>query len=237
MGISVPRLSGLSLATLLAACAANAGGGSERTSHMQEHFQRVVRIQEAIVQADLDATRGPATWIAEHQRADDLPAQSVTLVSAMRARARDVAAAPDLAAAADATARMGRTCGACHAAFDGGPNVTVGDPPPVQEGITGRMRLHVWGADRLWEALIGPSEEAWGAGVGALQEAAMVPADLSTAGEPSAMVSALAREVRALTGEAARTGDWDDRTEIYGQLLAACGRCHELVGRGGGRSR
>lgn len=228
------RLSALSILVLAAACAANGAGEPEGPSHMQEHFQRVTRIQSAIVRADLDATRGPATWIAEHQRADDLPAQSVPLVSDMRSRAREVAATTDLATAADATARMGRTCGTCHAAFDGGPRITVGDPPPVQEGLTGRMRLHVWAADRLWEALIGPSEEAWGAGVAALHEAAMVPADLSAAGEPSAMVSALAREVRALTGEAARAGDWTARTEIYGQLLGACGRCHELVGRGGG---
>lgn len=212
-------------------CAGNAAGEPDNVVHMQEHFQRVSRVQTAVVRADLDATRGPATWIAEHQKAEGLPDASEPLLEQMRSYARSIVDAGDVAEAADLTARMGRTCGQCHAATGGGPDYRLVGRPPVQEGLAGRMLLHVWGVDRLWEALIGPSEDAWGAGVAALQEAAMVPADLSGVGGPASMVSALAREVRALTGEAASAPNWESRTEIYGQLLGACGRCHQLVGR------
>ncbi len=220
------------LAALLVALACSGRNGVERPvrSHMYDHFQRASHIQMSIIEGRLERARGPATWMAEHERPEGLPAAADPYVADMRGMARRIADAETLAEAAAATAAMGRTCGACHDAVEGGPRIEMTSGPPVTEGLAGRMILHVWGADRLWEGLIGPSDDAWGAGLAAFHDATLVPADITEAGEPTDEVRALSREVRTLSVQAGRTLDWQARAEIYGRLLGTCSRCHELVG-------
>ncbi|NIP82082.1 MAG: hypothetical protein GWM90_23820, partial [Gemmatimonadetes bacterium] len=90
----------------VAACSGQDGVGSPSASHMYDHFQRAAQIQTAIIEARLERARGPATWMAEHERGENLPTASVRYIADMRSLASRVADAGTLAEAGEAAARM-----------------------------------------------------------------------------------------------------------------------------------
>jgi len=195
---------------------------------MQEHFARVEQVRDAIVAGDLDAAREPAEWLASHEVMEGIPTGWEQHVTQMRRLARRIVDASEFATAAAATADMGGLCGGCHQSLDEGAQFTIVAVPSEESGVVAHMLRHEWAADRLWEGLIGPSDESWRVGAEALAEAALQPQDTPEE------VGVLARQVHELGAQAAETFGFTDRAVLYGRLIGTCARCHELMEAGPG---
>jgi hypothetical protein len=91
------------------------------------------------------------------------------------------------------------------------------------------MRRHLWAADRLWEGLIGPSDERWRVGAQVLRDAALYTDALTQDVAKYEQVTKLAWTVHEIGARADITRDRHARSELYGQLLGTCARCHEIL--------
>jgi cytochrome c553 len=203
------------------ACASAPGPEDDPfVDHMYMHFSTVGSVQSAIIRGDAGDAREYARRLADHDEPEGIPDSASGLLEAMRMQALRVADSPDLLAAAMATGGLGASCGSCHHALDGGPRFAV---PEVQdEAGLATMERHVRGADRLWEGLIGPSDDSWREGA-RLLGAGTIP-DRFLEGIPGAETRAM--DLEALAGEAARTTEPAQRATVYGRILATCSGCH-----------
>jgi hypothetical protein len=208
----------------LTACAGGAAPDSDgmAPSHMYAHYTQVGEIQDAVMRGDLDATRGPARWLATHQ-GDEYGAGGEEALEKMRTEARIIGGQRDILEIGRAVARMGAACGSCHSTTGGGPDITVGEPPPSSTNPGPHMARHAWGAERLWEGLFGPSDAAWAAGAGALSS---MPLDFGA----NDQANRLARRVHELSRTARTVRAPADRARLYGDFLETCSLCHGALG-------
>ncbi len=200
--------------------------------HMREHFAQVEATRLAVIGGDLDAARERARWLARHEATEGISEGWEQHVMQMQLAAQRVVEASEVAAAAAATAEMGAICGGCHQGMDEGAQFTFVAPPPEEAGVVAHMLRHQWAAERLWEGLVGPSDEAWARGVAALSEAPLQPT------ESPEEVETLASRVHELGARAGEVTGFIDRAKVYGDLLTTCAQCHRLMDAGPGtRSR
>jgi hypothetical protein len=222
-----PRHSYPVLFLLLGACAAN----RPTQRHMTVHFQRVVEVEAALIRGDLEAARGGAQYIADHDEVSGLPESGTPWLSAMRAEARSVAAARDIDAASGAASRMVKTCGDCHHTVRKGPSIVVGALPHESGTATStEMTLHQWAADRMRDGLIGPSDSAWSAGAAALANDPIYQADVAVRTGRFQQMEEMARRTVDLGRRAAAMRDGFERAAAYGEFLASCAACHRTIG-------
>lgn len=195
---------------------------------MTHHFDEAVAIRDALIEGDLGTARRRARSLTEW-KASDLRAEAAGYVTEFRAAAQAIVNAPDRGTLARAVGRLAASCGDCHR----GANVRVelerAAPPPMEPGAAAHMRRHLWAADRLWEGLIVPSDDAWARGAEALATAALRPETLSPDLPVYPRVEALAQRVHALAEEGSRTADTGARVDVYAGVLATCARCHGLL--------
>lgn len=215
--------------------AQNVSGEDESTiaDHMHEHLTRISTIKAAIIAAKLEDVREPASWLAEHEAAEGLPAEFESYVIRMRSHARGVIEAQDLATAAESVSNMAKTCGNCH--LVNGVDLEFGfDRKPREDldDVVTHMQRHQWAADRLWEGLIGPSDAAWNRGANMLIDAPLQPSDLITSTDHDKELRKMARRVHALGGISTETKTPDARSELYAEVLGLCASCHTLLSRG-----
>ena len=149
----------------------------------------------------------------------------------MKAAAARSTGASDLKEAGRDVGLVARTCGDCHTSF-GRPGILVEPPGAMSSGAHASMRRHQWAMDRLWDALVVPSDDAWNAGALALAEAPLVPEQLTPSKSPAPRVEELAQTVHDLGLKAASADRGDARAEVYGELLATCAECHKWLGGG-----
>jgi len=194
--------------------------------HMRAHFAAAAELERAIARGHLDEARDRARWLVDH----DEPTRDgwQPFVDELRAAARDVIAAPDLPTAAALAARVGRACSRCHEATNA--VVSFAWEPVLDDGPTlqVQMKRHQWAAARLWEGLVGPSDEMWNEGT-SLLSVAKLDALLATSGTPRGDTAALADKVRQLSQRAGKVTDHDERAALYRELLSTCAGCHQLV--------
>jgi len=195
--------------------------------HMKEHFAAVRVIQRAIVTARLEVARERARWIADHDEHSDLDGWKPH-VDGMRAAARELAAATDLETAARFTAKLGRRCAACHEARTAVVAFPWEPEPENVPGLTAQMKRHEWAAERLWEGIVGPSDQLWRSGAETLF-AARLDVDVAAKRGDATEVKAAAARLHALADEARRTNDTPERAKLYGDLLSTCAGCHALA--------
>jgi mono/diheme cytochrome c family protein len=193
------------------------------TDHMQRHFDEAGALKMAVIAGDLEASKEPAEWLANHESVQGLPGEWEPYLTGLQDAARKVAQAEDIADAAAATGEMGISCGACHLALDQGAQFAF-MAPPEQEGVTGHMLRHDWASDRMWDGLVGPSDEEWTKGVEGLGESPLLGG--------STEAQEFARRVHELGEQALEAPDPAARAVIYGQLIAACAGCHRVAGDG-----
>jgi mono/diheme cytochrome c family protein len=192
---------------------------------MREHFSRGAAIRDAIIRADLEGVREPATWLAEHPQ-QDLPAAAQSNVRDMQRLAAEVAAAPDLAQAARGVARLAAACGACHTVVEATPTLMAALPRGENETLAGHMRKHYRAADLLYRGLVVPSTHSWNAGADALT-GDPVELELKRGSTPEPDVEALARQLHGLAQEARKAEDPKSRSDVYGRMLVTCADCHK----------
>jgi len=211
----------------LAACATN----RPTQRHMTVHFQRVGEIETALIRGDLEGARAPARYLADHEEVAGLPASGAPWLSAMRAEAHNVAAAPDLALASGAAARMAKTCGDCHHATRRGPRMVVSPMPQERGSSTAtEMLLHQWAADRMRDGLIAPSDSAWAMGAMALANDPIYQAEVGVRTGRFQEMDEMARRSVALGRRAAGLRDGFERAAAYGEFIASCAACHRAIG-------
>ena len=139
--------------------------------HMHASFDTVRGIERLLIRGKIDDARYFAQSLATQPEIPGLApwAKQVALV---RERAAAVGSAPGLDEACRREARLAEACAQCHAAASAQPD--FGPPPrlqPDQGSVISRMVRHQWAADRIWEGMIGDSDDAWTAGLDVLAAA------------------------------------------------------------------
>jgi cytochrome c553 len=187
--------------------------------HMHQSFDLVRAIERLLIRGKLEEAKKFAEAIA---MAPDEPAHGAwaSQQATIRALALALARATSVEDALRKETRLAAACGECHrdtygsAMFDNPPAA-----PPDRPALDARMARHRWASDRLWEAVIGDSDDAWREGLDVL---AATPLDL---GEDRVQ---LARELQRLAKTARRTKApaAATRAATYGEILVTCARCH-----------
>lgn len=198
-------------------------------AHMHRHYELVTRIQSAVIRGDMAAIRQPARWLAVHPAPVDAPESWNGYIDRMRAAANEAGNATDLKTAALAASNMGAACGSCHAANDVSGLFPILDEPGDEVDVMKHMMRHQWAADRMWEGLVGPSDEAWRQGTELLMEAALTPDDMHRDDDSKHSLRNLGRRVHGLASDASIKQSGAARAPIYAEFLASCAACHTRV--------
>jgi len=203
---------------------------TEITAHMHEHLDHVNAIKVAVIAGNLEDVREPANWLANHEEPAWLPS-----VEEMRLYAARTATADDLVDAASALSEIARTCGDCHEAS--GVSVAMGysaPPSPDAQGLATQMQRHLWAADRMWAALIGPSDAAWKQGAEVLADVQLTVSDIAEKDDQQAQILDLTQRAQAVGVLARQSTSVELRSGLLGEFLSLCATCHSLTGGGPG---
>jgi mono/diheme cytochrome c family protein len=196
-------------------------------SYMAEHFAVATWARDAVINGNLKAMRDPLMELARYEYASVVPGGWLPRVAQMQQAARVTAQARTLDLAATGVATMARVCGECHAEHDGGPRFATGFRTGKQaehDTLAARMYRHMWAADRMWEGLTGPSDEAWRAGAEALAKAPLERPEAEPP-LPDGFANALS-DLRDLGVAATEADTIAQRADVYGMFLASCADCH-----------
>lgn len=183
--------------------------------HMRQRFNDVRTIERMLVAGKLEEARTLAFMLAR-------PLTSVPPRSELRdvvLAAGTLASARTIEEALRADVRVATACARCHTAMQKLPVFrTPSSAPPDRPTLQAQMARHQWAADRLWEGLVGASDEHWRAGLYVI----------ATAHVPDKKNSMFARRLQELArtalDEPATT--LDGRAARYGELLVTCAGCH-----------
>ena len=102
------------------------------------------------------------------------------------------------------------------------PEFRPSQPPPDQPTLEARMLRHRWATERLWEGIVGGSDDAYRAGLDVL---AVTPLPFKQVSEQAG----LARQLQRAAEQARKTmakDDVDERARRYGEMLVTCAACH-----------
>jgi hypothetical protein len=231
MRVPVRLLTALLLPVMLAGCRqqedvkAPTRTGEEpselsKTEPMAEHFLQINAIRDAVIAGDLAATKEPSQWLIEHLVADDLPLRWRSHVPAIQRAAQAVHDAENVEAAAYAAAEAAAVCGQCHQDVEVELKPST-EPEPLKDDTQfAYMDRHAWGANRMWDGLVAPSDEEWQRGAKAFMEA---PLHAEGASEELAK---LADRVHGIAATAATQTEPADRAGHFAALIATCADCH-----------
>lgn len=168
------------------------------------------RVRDAIVRGDLARARAIASEIATSAQAVSPPGPKGA-DEAFRLALAEISGAKTLAEAALALGRTAETCAACHT----GANVKTSERPVWQvEATPAEMARHAMDVDRLWLALIRPSNEDLATAVAGLEAAAN-----------DSEATGIDLRLRDL-GRALRDAQPQQRAAAFGDILMACADCH-----------
>jgi hypothetical protein len=192
---------------------------------MQDHFTWAGAMKAAVIAGKLEGVTGPAKKLVTSDFGKDLPADWQAQLGPMKAAAKLAAEANDIQGASLAFGHVGAACGACHAKL-GGPQLELGKPPGEASGAQAHMQRHVWAADRMWEGLMAPSDDAWKAGSEALIQAPLSKEELAGDQSVPDEIAKLAKSVHELGPKGRELTDPSARADLYGEFLATCADCH-----------
>jgi cytochrome c553 len=188
-------------------------------------------MRDAVARGALEEAKGEARLLAE-LRVEGPPGPTwKQLFDGMTAAAATMASANDLNDAARDVGTLAKACGECHTRF-GRPGVIVGQVDARAGGVRAFMQRHQWAAERLWDGLVVPSDEAWQAGALSLSEAPLAPEQLTPGRSPVPKVGDMEQTVHALARAARNAERAEVRASLYGQVLATCAACHAWLGGG-----
>lgn len=221
-------LSTLLAPMILGGCSWGFGPGKAEAPEMHRQFSQTVDIQTGVILGDLDQARSAAGRIAAHQAESPTSATGRYQVE-IREYAALASQTEDPDTVSGLLGRMAVRCGECHQATSGGPRFVLSGGPAQGSPSAQHMITHLWAVDRMWEGLIGPSEESWKAGAEALLASwengpmALPAFSGESLAEPTPQMRQLAREATAADA-------LEDRAATYGRVLATCNRCHGSMG-------
>jgi hypothetical protein len=194
--------------------------------HMAVHYAAASELQAAIAQGRLADARDQAYWFATHEM--DGPANWRPYIDELRGAAMSIWRAHDVPTAGAQLGRLGRACSSCHEA-EGGTVAFARAPIPADDDtVELQMALHQWAAARLWEGVIGPSDERWQQGA-RVMATGHFDAAKSVHEKPNVDVIELAERLRAQANEASTITDRSARAAFFGDMMETCASCHSIV--------
>lgn len=217
-------------AWIVVGCSWGPGWNQADVPEMHRNLSRTVDIQTAVVQGDLQKAQRAATWLVEREGEMLFPADAKGYESNMIELARQIQVADEISQVALQTGRLAAACGSCHQATGAGPKFVVGSASPHGETQEAQMVRHLWAADRMWEGLIGPSDEAWTAGARAMAETGSDLARVFRTSTGGGRPERLLQDVNNLANEAMNAQGQAARADVYSRLLETCNRCHSSAG-------
>lgn len=124
--------------------------------------------------------------------------------------------------------RIALACAACHQRENRLPVFRPpANAPRDRPTVAAQMARHQWAVDRLWEGLVGASDEHWRI---ALDAIATTQLPLKIRPKPTNLGVELQRQARAaLTVQTPMT--LEQRAAAYGELLVTCAGCHAAQAR------
>lgn len=197
-----------------------------RVTNMHMHFADINAIQQALISGNMIATRETAKKIRAGFRGPQ-PQGWGPFIERSVASAEMLEVTDDLNMAARIAGTMAGTCGDCHRAHE--IEVVEHDavaPPREEDKFSDFMTQHRWAADRMWEGLIGPSDEAWQAGAKVLAQAELTAEDVKERLVLTPEIETLLAQIRSDAAAASTTSGAKERQELYGSFLAGCAGCH-----------
>ncbi|HEU4611075.1 MAG TPA: hypothetical protein VFS15_03315 [Kofleriaceae bacterium] len=209
----------LALIALLAACTPTASAGDDPRDtgrvkyHMRQRFSDLRTIERMLVAGKLDDARALAYMLVR------------PIASAPKSRELDLATgalgnARTLAQAIHAEVRIATACAHCHVATQNVPVFPIPpQAPPDHPDIAAQMARHQWAADRLWEGVVGASDEHWQAGLYVI-----ATSPLRAIGDHKDLAVRLQQIARQALDQPAST--LDARADTYARLLLTCAGCH-----------
>ena len=189
---------------------------------MAEHFVQAEEIRDAVIAGRLDEVRAPASWLLENITAEDMPVRWRAHVPKVRRSAKRILEAEELAEAGAGAAELAAACGDCHE--DIGVRMKAPQrPSPLQDDTTfAQMNRHAYAAQRMWDGLVGPLDDAWSEGATMMRDS---PLHGDAAPEP---ILAIAADTHALATSAVDMAG-RQRAEVYGEIVVRCAACHVVV--------
>ncbi|MBT8441548.1 MAG: hypothetical protein KJO76_04100 [Gammaproteobacteria bacterium] len=201
--------------------------------HMHGHLVHVDAIKTAVIAGNLEATREHSVWLSEHDEPPGMPDAWSPYVEEMRQYAAVAASSRDLERVAVAVSEIARTCGECHRTYGASPEFSAGQRPTQElHDVKTEMHRHLWAANRMWESMIVPSNDAWQSATDMLADVRIDPARLANDTANAAQVEALLEQARDLGELGAQTSAGPLRSEQLGRFLSLCASCHTLTGGG-----
>jgi hypothetical protein len=189
---------------------------------MAEHFVQADEIRDALIAGDLDKAKTPANWLLENMVTEDMPVRWRAHVPKVRRAAKTIAEATELADATAAAGKLAAACGECHADIGVEMKPPHRSVPLNDDSAFAQMDRHGYAAERMWDGLIGPFDDAWSEGATLMRDA---PLHGDAAPEP---VMSLASAVHDLATSSVGL-DANKRGERYGEIIASCAGCHTII--------
>lgn len=193
---------------------------------MKAHFDRATMIKQAVIDGDLEAIASPSKWLTDELPVASMPEAWRPHLVQMQSAAKRAGQAKDLLAAGEAAGQLISTCGACHQSVGKGPKFPQPLPVPEGDDTTNRMQRHQWAADRMWEGMVGRSEEHWQLGAGAVSEKPPTPCPIPDEHVLPSEALNLREKIYELGATAKTAEGWEARGKIYGEYLTTCAGCH-----------
>lgn len=199
---------------------------SALAEQMHERFAWASAIQEVTIQGNVEEARSLAQEFAARLPApgEPAPAQWQPHMDALRGELEGLRHADDLRDAGASVARVGLLCGRCHADVNARPDLPEMPQPRQGGSVQDEMHGHQWAVDRMWEGLIGPSDERWIRGSTLFVAIPGCAAALGASGDAEGQ--ALCKHAQSLARRAMVAESREGRAAIYGRLLATCAGCH-----------
>jgi cytochrome c553 len=191
---------------------------------MHKRFEASSRMQHAIALGQLERAQAEAKIIDSLGEPEILP-EWRPYIERVRAAAREVTASKDTVAASRASALLGRQCARCHEATTARIVFAKPGAPNTGGKLAPQMVSHDWAAARMWEGLIAPDDERWLTGARRLVDAKVAV----TAESGKLGIADDVSRMRLFARRALTTKPQDDRTQLYGDLLATCAHCHYAI--------
>jgi len=193
---------------------------------MHGHFEDINAIQLALISGSLLSARAMAKKV-RLGFAGPAPQGWEPFIERSVASAEMLEVTDDLEMAARLASAMAATCGDCHRSQDLVVIRHVAVAPPREEDrLSNFMTQHRWAADRMWEGIIGPSDEAWQAGALALQTTELSKQDIGERIVVTPEIEAMLQQIQSDAAAASKTEGSEDRQKLYGRFLSGCASCH-----------
>ena len=191
---------------------------------MHARFTAAKSTELAIALGDLGRAHSEAQRIAVQDEPDFL-LEWRPYLDDIRHAAGQVVASGDTVTAAKTMAQLGRACARCHEATGASIQFPKEPAPKETQALHTQMLGHQWAAARMWEGLIGPSNDRWRAGA---RELATSRLTLTAEGGQLGIADDAAR-TKLLANRALKLDDHNERATLYGDLLATCAHCHATI--------